>query len=86
MKRDSQSGADATNNDKPSTGGGPAIYAAQFSIEEAERKQLLANSSDSNGQMPYTFFDTRGWGHGILVVNDFVIGRYWPVIGPQVTN
>jgi beta-galactosidase len=51
---------------------GPSIYAAQFSIEEP-----------TNWPKLHTFFDTRGWGHGILVVNDFVVGRYWPVIGPQ---
>uniref|UniRef100_A0A183BI36 Beta-galactosidase n=1 Tax=Globodera pallida TaxID=36090 RepID=A0A183BI36_GLOPA len=33
----------------------------------------------------HTFFDSRGWGHGILMVNGFNLGRYWPTQGPQLT-
>ncbi|KAH6940538.1 hypothetical protein HPB50_000559 [Hyalomma asiaticum] len=38
------------------------------------------------GQGPLdTFFDPSGWGKGVVVVNGFNLGRYWPSIGPQVT-
>lgn len=31
-----------------------------------------------------TFFDSRGWGKGQLFLNGYNLGRYWPLIGPQV--
>lgn len=38
------------------------------------------------GQDPLdTFFDPTGWGKGVVLVNGFNLGRYWPSIGPQVT-
>jgi hypothetical protein len=62
---------------KSKNGFGPAVHVAKFSLEEA------ANWT-AEQPLPFTFFDTRCWGHGILVVNDFVVGRYWPLVGPQV--
>ncbi|XP_045618256.2 beta-galactosidase [Procambarus clarkii] len=32
-----------------------------------------------------TFLRLDGWGKGLVWVNDFCLGRYWPEIGPQVT-
>lgn len=32
-----------------------------------------------------TFLKLDGWTKGIAWVNDFCLGRYWPVMGPQVT-
>lgn len=32
-----------------------------------------------------TYLDTTGWGKGSLFVNGFNLGRYWPVVGPQMT-
>ncbi|XP_053676635.1 beta-galactosidase-like [Anopheles nili] len=32
-----------------------------------------------------TYLDPTGWGKGIIFVNHKLIGRYWPVVGPQVT-
>uniref|UniRef100_A0A8R1DHI1 Glyco_hydro_35 domain-containing protein n=1 Tax=Caenorhabditis japonica TaxID=281687 RepID=A0A8R1DHI1_CAEJA len=32
-----------------------------------------------------TWFDTTGWGKGIVIVNGHNIGRYWPTEGPQMT-
>ncbi|XP_037526908.1 beta-galactosidase [Rhipicephalus sanguineus] len=38
------------------------------------------------GQDPLdTYFDPTGWGKGVVLVNGFNLGRYWPSIGPQVT-
>ncbi|CAK5036043.1 unnamed protein product [Meloidogyne enterolobii] len=51
----------------------PAIYAAKFT------------TPDIDWRLAHTFFDSRGWGHGIAMVNGFNIGRYWPLLGPQMT-
>ncbi|KAK0180096.1 hypothetical protein PV327_005773 [Microctonus hyperodae] len=32
-----------------------------------------------------TYLNTAGWGKGVAYVNGHNLGRYWPVIGPQVT-
>ncbi|XP_064476427.1 beta-galactosidase-like [Ornithodoros turicata] len=38
------------------------------------------------GQEPLdTFLDTEGWTKGVAFLNGFNLGRYWPVVGPQVT-
>lgn len=50
----------------------PAIYVAKFSAPGID----WANA--------HTFLDSRGWGHGIALVNGFNLGRYWPLQGPQV--
>ncbi|CAK5079142.1 unnamed protein product [Meloidogyne enterolobii] len=51
----------------------PAIYAAKFT------------TPDVDWRLAHTFFDSRGWGHGIAMVNGFNVGRYWPLLGPQMT-
>ncbi|GLT77871.1 hypothetical protein SLA2020_494260 [Shorea laevis] len=48
----------------------PAFYAGHFSI-------------DIVGHVKDTFLSFRGWGKGIAFVNEFNIGRYWPMMGPQ---
>jgi len=37
------------------------------------------------GQPLDTFLDTTGWGKGVAFVNGHNLGRYWPLIGPQIT-
>lgn len=32
-----------------------------------------------------TYLDPTGWGKGVLFVNGFNAGRYWPLVGPQIT-
>ncbi|CAH0389154.1 unnamed protein product [Bemisia tabaci] len=32
-----------------------------------------------------TFVDFSGWGKGVIFINGFNLGRYWPVVGPQQT-
>ena len=44
----------------------PAFFTGHFFIENAD-------------QIQDTFISFSGWGKGIAVVNDFNIGRYWPV-------
>lgn len=50
---------------------GPTIFHGQFEI--------------SDSTIYDTYLDTTGWGKGIAFVNGFNLGRYWPVIGPQIT-
>lgn len=37
------------------------------------------------GQPLDTFLDTIGWGKGVAFVNGHNLGRYWPLVGPQIT-
>lgn len=32
-----------------------------------------------------TYWNTAGWGKGVLFVNGINLGRYWPLVGPQMT-
>ncbi|XP_062156120.1 beta-galactosidase 17 [Alnus glutinosa] len=48
----------------------PAFYAGRFSIDKVDH-------------VKDTFLSFRGWGKGIAFVNEFNIGRYWPMMGPQ---
>ncbi|XP_027340911.1 beta-galactosidase 17 isoform X2 [Abrus precatorius] len=48
----------------------PAFYSGQFLI-------------DKSSQVKDTFLSFSNWGKGIVFVNDFNIGRYWPSRGPQ---
>lgn len=45
---------------------GPAFYSGRFYIPDAN-------------QVKDTFISFNGWGKGVAHVNDFNIGRYWPV-------
>lgn len=51
---------------------GPAIYHGQLEIQ---KESDLAD----------TYLDMSGWGKGIVFVNGENLGRYWPLVGPQVT-
>lgn len=53
--------------------GGMAIYQGSFNVPN--------NSSHPQD----TFLRLDGWGKGIVWVNNFCLGRYWPEVGPQVT-
>lgn len=50
---------------------GPTLFHGQFEIGDSTIYD--------------TYLDTTGWGKGIAFVNGFNLGRYWPVIGPQIT-
>ncbi|KAG9455716.1 hypothetical protein H6P81_000224 [Aristolochia fimbriata] len=49
---------------------GPQFYMGQFSI-------------DPTNQVKDTFLSFRGWSKGIAFVNNFNVGRFWPLVGPQ---
>ncbi|XP_028797630.1 beta-galactosidase 17 isoform X2 [Neltuma alba] len=48
----------------------PAIYIGHFSI-------------DTSKLIKDTFLSFNNWGKGIAFVNEFNLGRYWPLRGPQ---
>lgn len=37
------------------------------------------------GQPLDTYLDTTGWGKGVAYINGYNLGRYWPLVGPQMT-
>lgn len=51
----------------------PAFYTGKFTIPKTEPKPLD------------TFISMEGWGKGVVFMNQFNLGRYWPTAGPQVT-
>lgn len=50
---------------------GPTMFYTEFILKEDE----IAD----------TYLDPTGWGKGIVFINGFNLGRYWPLVGPQVT-
>lgn len=49
---------------------GPALFYGELNIPET---------------VADTWWNTSGWGKGVLFVNGFNLGRYWPLAGPQMT-
>ncbi|XP_029678912.1 beta-galactosidase [Formica exsecta] len=56
--------------DSGSLNNGPVFLRGRFTI---------------TGQPLDTFLDTTGWGKGVAFVNGHNLGRYWPLVGPQIT-
>lgn len=50
---------------------GPMFFYGELNIEE--------------GNVHDTYLDPSGWSKGVLYVNGFNLGRYWPIVGPQIT-
>lgn len=50
---------------------GPTIFYAEFVLKSEE----IAD----------TYLDPTGWGKGVAFINGFNLGRYWPLVGPQIT-
>lgn len=50
---------------------GPTVFYAEFILKEAD--------------IGDTYLDPTGWGKGVIFVNGFNLGRYWPLVGPQIT-
>lgn len=51
---------------------GPVFFRGELEIAETEELQD-------------TYLNPVGWGKGVLYVNGFNLGRYWPLVGPQIT-
>lgn len=64
-------GAQRTVSAKGYLKSGPTLFYAEFILKSEE----LAD----------TYLDTTGWGKGIVFINGFNLGRYWPIVGPQIT-
>ena len=58
-------------NNKELMRSGPTIYHGNLDI-------LTNHLAD-------TYLDPTCWGKGIVFVNGFNLGRYWPLVGPQIT-
>uniref|UniRef100_A0AAG5CMF8 Beta-galactosidase n=1 Tax=Anopheles atroparvus TaxID=41427 RepID=A0AAG5CMF8_ANOAO len=46
---------------------------------------LFYASFELEGEIFDTYLDPTGWGKGIIFINGINIGRYWPLVGPQLT-
>lgn len=57
---------------KQDTVSAPSIYTGTFTISNATKLR------DS-------FLRLDGWHKGVAFLNNFNLGRYWPIVGPQVT-
>ncbi|BDA42797.1 beta-galactosidase [Coccomyxa sp. Obi] len=63
----------------PQAGGpveGPVIFRGYFTVGGSDISE--------RGHPPDTWADIRGWGKGLLWVNGFNLGWYWPLLGPQM--
>ncbi|XP_076620874.1 beta-galactosidase [Colletes latitarsis] len=49
---------------------GPVVFRGKFTI---------------SGEPLDTYLNTAGWGKGVAFVNGHNLGRYWPLVGPQIT-
>jgi beta-galactosidase len=47
--------------------------------------QILIGHFNVTGEVRDTFLNTAGWGKGVAFVNGHNLGRYWPLVGPQLT-
>ncbi|KAJ8674534.1 hypothetical protein QAD02_005796 [Eretmocerus hayati] len=47
--------------------------------------QVLISHFEINEEPRDTYLNTAEWGKGIAFVNNHNLGRYWPLIGPQLT-
>ena len=50
---------------------GPIVFVGEFTISSAAILDTYLNPSD--------------WGKGVVYINGFNLGRYWPLVGPQKT-
>ena len=51
---------------------GPVVFHGEFEIA-------------AGTEIHDTFWDCTGWGKGFIFINGFNLGRYWPLVGPQIT-
>ncbi|XP_020098689.1 beta-galactosidase 8 isoform X2 [Ananas comosus] len=62
----------------------PGAIANKLSIS-ASLNNHLKKAFSSENEIKDTFISFRGWNKGIAFVNNFNIGRFWPLAGPQCT-
>ncbi|KAB7501273.1 Beta-galactosidase, partial [Armadillidium nasatum] len=61
------------NQVRNSNSGGMTFYEGKFNVPK------------ESGSPKDTFLRLDGWTKGYAWINDFLLGRYWPAVGPQVT-
>lgn len=65
------------------------INTIQSSLEEIQTlfsgPQILIGHFNITGELRDTFLNTADWGKGVAFINNRNLGRYWPLIGPQLT-
>ena len=60
--------------------------AFQITKGQAGIWQGILNIDCENGNQPKdTFLQLDGWSKGVAFLNSHNLGRYWPIMGPQVT-
>jgi len=52
---------------------------------ESKSTGFFTGSFEISGEPNDTFLKLEGWTKGMAWVNGFNLGRYWPVVGPQLT-
>lgn len=50
---------------------GPVVFHTEILIDE--------------NNLHDTYWNCEGWGKGFIFINGFNLGRYWPLVGPQIT-
>ena len=66
----------------------PSFFKGTFILNsnpEKKETQSLDNNVIESEELSDTFLSLKGWRKGIVWINGFNVGRYWPVAGPQVT-
>ncbi|KAK4298222.1 hypothetical protein Pmani_029407 [Petrolisthes manimaculis] len=63
------------------------LFSSQDAFSEGRMSffQGTFNVSTEGSQPHDTFLRLDGWSKGLAWVNGFLLGRYWPEVGPQVT-
>ncbi|XP_058468001.1 beta-galactosidase-like isoform X4 [Malaya genurostris] len=68
--------ADSSTNDQCVNDRGIAIHGPVIF-----KGEVIINTSEIHD----TYINMSGWGKGFILVNGFNLGRYWAVVGPQIT-
>ncbi|OQV15761.1 Beta-galactosidase-1-like protein 2 [Hypsibius exemplaris] len=60
-------------------------YWKQSLVRQRFPRLMQSTLNVSDDQPRDTYLDLTGWGRGVVFINGFNIGRYWPDAGPQQT-
>lgn len=61
------------------------LTTAEYRSSQQYKPRLFRGEFVLNQEPKDTLIDTSGWTKGLIVINDRVLGKYWPVTGPQRT-
>lgn len=57
----------------------PRVFLSFFAENTSKEPALYSGRFSIDSEVKDTFISFKNWGKGIAFVNDFNIGRYWPV-------